>query len=52
MLRLRESLDLIEFAVTEDVVDRRAVRDLVDGVRRTLLALKVDPDTVIEEIPQ
>ena len=53
MRKLSETLDLIEFAMREETVDRATVRILVDDVRRTLLNLKVNPDTptVEDEVP-
>jgi hypothetical protein len=52
-MKLREALDLIEFAMKEETVDRKAVRALVDDVRRTLLAFGINPDlpVVSEERP-
>jgi hypothetical protein len=45
-MTLRGTLDLIEFAMTEEKVDRAAVRALVDDVRWALLALGINPDTI------
>lgn len=49
-MKLREALDLIEFATREEAVDRVAVRQLVDDVRWTLLGLRVDPDTPLKTL--